>query len=74
MIKQLSCPDYPHVVRRTFDIGFDKLAVYDLCKDCMNLPNFEDYIIKDEKLNSRCNLNTAAGETTQRESGVYNFD
>ena len=49
-MKQSSCTHLPHVVRRTFDIGFEKLAVYELCKNCKEIPNFRDYIVSEEIL------------------------
>lgn len=47
-MKQSQCIHLPHVVRRVFDIGFDKMSVYDLCKDCKEMPNFREFMISEE--------------------------
>lgn len=49
---------------RTFDIGFDKLATYDLCQSCSELPNFEDYIVTEQKLSAVGGDQTADGVNT----------
>jgi len=50
-LEYTSCPDTPHVVKRTYDGGNNTTYSYDLCEDCKNYSVFQKNILREEKLN-----------------------
>ena len=44
------CKHPHHTIKITFDIGDNQISEYTLCKNCKNMPIFEDFILSKEIL------------------------
>ena len=68
-MKLTDCPHTPHILRITFDAGFDQMTVYQLCVNCKQMPFFSDFVISEEILSEENNVAEAKfRDTTSADS------